>query len=82
MRALTAIVDEGFALGGLCTGLPAFYERLGWMRWTGPTSVRTEAGERPTPGEDGLVMVRLTPASPGLDPSAPISCDWRPGDVW
>ncbi len=36
----------------------------------------------PTPEEDGLVLVRLTPSSPELDLSAPISCDWRLGDVW
>jgi hypothetical protein len=35
-----------------------------------------------TAEEDGNVLVRLTPTSPELDLSAPISCDWRPGDVW
>ena len=36
-----------------------------------------------TPEEDGLVMVRRTPTTPSdLDLDAPISCDWRPGDVW
>jgi hypothetical protein len=28
------------------------------------------------------VFVRLTQTSPELDLSEPISCDWRPGDVW
>jgi aminoglycoside 2'-N-acetyltransferase I len=35
-----------------------------------------------TPEEDGAVMVRMTPTTPELDLTAPISCDWRPGDVW
>ena len=48
----------------------------------GPTSVHTDAGLLRTPEEDGLVFVRLTPTSPELDLSEPISCDWRPGDVW
>jgi aminoglycoside 2'-N-acetyltransferase I len=39
-------------------------------------------GERPTPAEDGYIMVLRTPASPPLDLEAPISCDWRAGDVW
>jgi len=32
--------------------------------------------------EDGYVMILRTPSSPRLDPEAPISCEWRPGDVW
>jgi len=27
-------------------------------------------------------MVLRTPSTPALDEAAPISCDWRPGDVW
>jgi aminoglycoside 2'-N-acetyltransferase I len=50
--------------------------------WEGPTSVRTAAGLVRTAEEDGNVLVRLTPASPELDHSAPISCDWRPRDFW
>jgi aminoglycoside 2'-N-acetyltransferase I len=75
-------IDRTFALGALGTGLHAFYGRLGWTRWKGPTLVRTDAGIVPTPEEDGYVLVRLTPTSPELDLTAPISCDWRPGDVW
>jgi aminoglycoside 2'-N-acetyltransferase I len=69
-------------LGGLATGSGGFYERLGWRRWEGATSVRTRDGDSPTPMEDGAVFVLLTPSSPALDPTRPISCDWRPGDVW
>jgi aminoglycoside 2'-N-acetyltransferase I len=75
-------IDATFRLGALGTGLHAFYERLGWIAWKGPTSVLTDRGLEPTPEEDGYVLVRLTPTSPHLDLSAPISCDWRPGDVW
>lgn len=75
-------IDRTFRLGALGTGLHAFYQRLGWIVWKGPTSVRTDRGLVPTPEEDGYVLVRLTPTSPPLDVSAPISCDWRPGDVW
>jgi aminoglycoside 2'-N-acetyltransferase I len=82
MRAVTAYVDQTFALGALCTGVPAFYERLGWRLWLGPTSVIVDGAARPTPDEDGTVLVRLTPSSPALDLSQPISCDWRRGDVW
>ncbi|HSH34411.1 MAG TPA: GNAT family N-acetyltransferase, partial [Actinomycetota bacterium] len=82
MRAVGTFL-EGHELGALDTGIPAFYERLGWEGWRGPTAVRTERGVIRTPEEDGLVMVLRTPATPeGLDLDAAISCDWRPGDVW
>jgi aminoglycoside 2'-N-acetyltransferase I len=82
MREVGEYIDETFELGALDTGSSAFYERLGWMVWKGPTFVRTGSGLIRTADEDGQVLVRLTPTSPELDLSAPISCDWRPGDVW
>lgn len=82
MRRVTDHIDRTFPLGALDTGKPRFYERLGWVIWTGPTFVRTDSELDRTEQEDGNVLVRLTPTSPQLDLSAPISCDWRPGDVW
>jgi aminoglycoside 2'-N-acetyltransferase I len=82
MREVDEYIDRTFQLGGLGTGSRAFYERLGWVVWKGPTFVRTDSGPVRTAEEDGQVLVRLTPTSPELDLSAPISCDWRPGDVW
>ncbi len=84
-QVMTAIGDvlEGYELGTLDTGVPAFYERFGWERWQGPTAVRTERGVIRTPEEDGQVMILRTASTPAdLDLAAPISCDWRPGDVW
>ncbi len=77
----THIRDE-FELGALGTGRHAFYARLGWLTWKGPSSVRTADGPRPTPGDDGYILVLPTSTSPMLDLTAPISCEWRPGDVW
>jgi aminoglycoside 2'-N-acetyltransferase I len=82
MRMLTTYIDATYALGALSTGVPSFYERLGWTRWMGPTSVLVGADIRPTPEEDGAILVRFTPTSPRLDPAGLISCDWREGDVW
>jgi aminoglycoside 2'-N-acetyltransferase I len=76
------LIDRTYRLGALATGVVGFYERLGWVAWRGPTSVRTDAGLVRTADEDGNVFVRLTPTSPELDLAAPISCEWRPGDVW
>ena len=82
MADASAYIRERFELGALGTGRHSFYERLGWLRWKGPTAVRTPRGTRPTPDEDGDILVLPTPSSPRLDLTAPISCEWRPGDVW
>lgn len=86
-RLMTAIDDDirgRFELGALGTGRQAFYERLGWRSWHGPSSVRTASGDRLTPEDDGYILVLETPSTPvrPLDLGAPISCDWRGGDVW
>jgi aminoglycoside 2'-N-acetyltransferase I len=82
MTEIGDIIRAGFDLGALGTGAHHFYERLGWRTWRGPTSVRTPQGDRPTADDDGFILVLETPTSPPLDFTAPISCDWRPGDVW
>jgi aminoglycoside 2'-N-acetyltransferase I len=82
MADVNAYIRERFELGALGTGVHAFYERMGWRRWMGPSSVRTNDGPRPTPDDDGYIMVLETPTSPPLDVMAPIECEWRPGDVW
>ena len=83
MEAVTEYVRSRFELGALGTGSQAFYERLGWEIWRGPAFVRTPAGgtER-TAEEEGYILVLRTAASPPFELTEPISCDWRPGDVW
>lgn len=82
MHAVNEYVRENFELGALGTGSQAFYERLGWQIWRGPSSVRTSAGTRATPDEDGFILVLLWPGSPPVDTAASITCEWREGDVW
>ena len=83
MRAVGDFIDSGeWQFAALGTGSQAFYERLGWRVWRGPSFVRAAGGDVATPEEDGYIMFRLTPRSPALREDAPISCEWRPGDVW
>ena len=82
MSDVNAFIRDTFELGALGTGRQAFYERQGWRTWIGPSAVRTADGTRPTPEDDGYIMVLATPTSPPLDLSAAITCEWRPGDVW
>lgn len=83
MRSVGDFIDAGpWQIAALGTGSHGFYERLGWRVWTGHSFVRSPAGDVATSDEDGYIMVRLTPRSPALDWHEPISCEWRPGDVW
>jgi aminoglycoside 2'-N-acetyltransferase I len=75
-------IRAAFELGALSAAAPAFYAKLGWVPWLGPTAVRTGAGEVRTPDDDGSVFILTTPSSPPLDRHAVLSCPWRSGDVW
>ena len=70
-------------LGALSTGAHAFYGRLGWERWRGPTYVRTSGGaiERTEDEDDGVMVLRFGPSA-DLDLTLPICCEDRPGDAW
>jgi aminoglycoside 2'-N-acetyltransferase I len=78
----TRLVRERFEVGGFSTGRPAFYERLGWEGWPGPTFVRTGEHLVRSPGDDGGVVVLRFGASAGVDLTVPIICETRPGDDW
>jgi aminoglycoside 2'-N-acetyltransferase I len=82
MGRIAELIREGYPLGVLSTGTHAFYERLGWERWRGPTFVDGPNGRERTPADDGDVMILRTPRSPHLDVDGDIVCDWRLGDVW
>ncbi len=82
MRAIDSHIADAFELGALGTGSHGFYHRLGWQTWRGPSFVRAPDGLERTPDEDGYILVLLTPSSPTLALTDPISCEWRPGDVW
>jgi aminoglycoside 2'-N-acetyltransferase I len=84
MAEVGRVVREGYELGALGdgSGIPGFYQRLGWETWQGPTFVAGPRGRERTAEEDGSILVLRTPATGELDLAAPIACDWRPGDVW
>jgi aminoglycoside 2'-N-acetyltransferase I len=84
MGEVGRLIQEGYELGALSdgTGIPGFYQRLGWETWQGPTFVAGPEGRERTAADDGAVLVLRTPATAGLELAAPLTCDWRPGDVW
>jgi aminoglycoside 2'-N-acetyltransferase I len=81
MRRLSGFVQDHFEIGALSTGSHAFFERLGWERWSGSTFVR-RGGElvRTEEDDDGLMVLRFGPSA-NLALDASICCDDRPGDA-
>lgn len=70
-----------YDIAALSPSSEAFYARLGWESWRGPLSTRTAHGIELTPDESVMIL-RLpnTPAELNLD--APLSVEWRAGEVW
>jgi aminoglycoside 2'-N-acetyltransferase I len=84
MQEAGRVIERDYELGALAdgTGIPGFYQRLGWETWQGPTFAAGPEGRVRTAEEDGNVLVLRTPATGALDPTASLTCDWRAGDVW
>jgi aminoglycoside 2'-N-acetyltransferase I len=76
-----AVEIQDFDFAALATGSSGFYTRLGWQLWRGQLFVREDNGLIPTPNEQG-VMLLLLPNTPPLDLKAPLSSEWREGDLW
>ncbi len=82
MAEIDAIARRAFELGALSTDRTAFYGRLGWEVWRGPTFVLSDEGRQRTEDEDGGIMVLRFGPSAAVDLDAPIACRSRPGDDW
>jgi aminoglycoside 2'-N-acetyltransferase I len=81
MRVIGDVIESTFEIGALSTGANGFYERLGWVRWQGPTWVRNDDGslERTEDEDDGImVLVARRPVTP----TDPIVCNARHGPSW
>lgn len=86
MDAVEQVVRGAYHLGALGAselGEPLYTGR-GWIRWIGPTSVLARGGITRTPEDDGGVYVLPNDLPPAvtLNPTGPLTCDWRDGDVW
>jgi aminoglycoside 2'-N-acetyltransferase I len=77
-RLARAIAD--YDLGALDPAEPELYARLGWVFWRGPLFIRMDGELLPTPDE--RVMILRLPKTPPLDLDAPLSAEWRPGELW
>ncbi|MEY2461596.1 MAG: aminoglycoside 2-N-acetyltransferase [Acidimicrobiaceae bacterium] len=82
MQRIKQVIEETYDIGALSTGVPDFYVKLGWEFWRGVTFVNAPEGHVRTMEEDGGVLVLRTPRTGAIDLDAPITCDYRFGDVW
>ena len=73
------IKRRGYALAGLATGSPEFYERLGWRRWRGPTGYRKDGRVIEMPDDEKPMILDLSAI---VDLDERIECDWQEmGDI-
>ena len=79
MRRLAEEIRD-YDLGALSPAVESFYVRLGWEAWRGPTAIRREQGLKRTPDDE--IMILRTAQTPPLDLDAPISAEWREGELW
>jgi len=77
------IVEEvqDYALAALSPFSVEYYARLGWELWRGPLSIRTAEGWLASPSDETVMIYRL-PQTPSLDLTAPLSAEWREGELW
>jgi aminoglycoside 2'-N-acetyltransferase I len=80
LRRLAAAI-AGYELGALSPTDDRFYAKLGWQLWRGPLFIRTDAGLEATPDE-AVMILRLAGTPAHLDLDAPLSAEWRAGEVW
>lgn len=82
MAALEGVARRAYdvaALGATDEAM-TLYTGRGWQVWRGPLRALTPTGVVATPDEAGAVLV--LPLGVPLDLGAPLTCDWRDGDVW
>jgi len=83
MAEVERLVRGGYELGALAASTDGvgLYEARGWTRWRGPLCALTPQGR--TEGDASRVFVLPTPETPGpLDPTLPLTCDWRRGSLY
>jgi aminoglycoside 2'-N-acetyltransferase I len=81
MRRLADEIDARYVIACLETDKEGFYERLGWQTWRGPLAGRGENGLVPTPGQNGIMVLRLS-QTPLLDFDSMLTIECQPGRIW
>ena len=80
MKHLVGEIQD-YELAALSPFSVEYYERLGWELWRDPLFIRTKEDLMPSL-EDEEVMIFRLPKTPVLDLNAPLSAEWREGELW
>jgi aminoglycoside 2'-N-acetyltransferase I len=82
MRELERVIGAAYDLGalGATEDGAALYRSRGWRQWEGETWALAPSGPIRTEAVDGDVYVYEVGLT--LDVRAPLTCDWRDGDLW
>jgi aminoglycoside 2'-N-acetyltransferase I len=82
MAALEELARRAYDVAALASTDEAlgFYRGRGWVPWEGPAWVLSPTG--PVRTEDADDCLHVLPLDVPLDVRAPLTCDWREGDVW
>ncbi len=80
MKYLINVVQD-YELAALSPFSVEYYERLGWELWRGPLFIRMKDNLLRSPDDEEVMIFRL-PKTPVLDLNAPLSAEWREGELW
>ena len=78
-RLVSEILD--YDLAALSPFNVVYYARLGWELWRGPLFIRQNDQLLPSPSDEEVMIFRL-PKTPTLALEAPLSAEWREGELW
>ena len=81
LRQMAKDIDSEYVIACLETDRPTFYERLGWEVWRGPLAGRGKDGLIPTPGQTGIMILRLS-KTPLLDLDRGLTIEDQGGRIW
>jgi aminoglycoside 2'-N-acetyltransferase I len=81
MRRLAGAINDEYAIACLETDRETFYKRLGWETWRGALAGRSEQGLVPTPGQTGVMILRLS-RTPPLDLDSALTIEHQGGRIW
>ena len=80
LKRLVAEIQD-FELAALSPFSVEYYGRLGWEAWRGPLFIRADGKILATPADEQVMIYRL-PKTATLDLNAPLTADWRAGELW